>query len=172
MFIIATAKHVNITYSLGDLAEWFSAIGTFLAVVVSLYLANRRKRPKILLLFEGANARGKQQFCRIVNKSPFPVEFKIKLPPHAKYYTSYPLEPLSEKIKDLKDTQPFNNDFMTFPLTDDEGNVFSSNAFDVISDSKYYFVFYIKNDHWKVKQYRFYLLWKLMILWWTLYERF
>lgn len=32
----------------GSVADWVSGIGTFVAVVVSLYLANRRKRPKLI----------------------------------------------------------------------------------------------------------------------------
>ena len=48
MFLaVTTVRQVNITYNLGDLADWVSAIGTVAAVVVSLYLANRRYKPKL-----------------------------------------------------------------------------------------------------------------------------
>ena len=32
----------------GSVADWVSGIGTFAAVIVSLYLANHRKRPRII----------------------------------------------------------------------------------------------------------------------------
>lgn len=32
----------------GSVADWVSGIGTFAAVIVSLYLANRKKRPRII----------------------------------------------------------------------------------------------------------------------------
>ncbi|PEG95482.1 hypothetical protein CP361_00565 [Lactobacillus sp. UMNPBX10] len=52
MFLaVTTVRQVNITYNLGDLADWVSAIGTVAAVVVSLCLANRRYKPKIVITF-------------------------------------------------------------------------------------------------------------------------
>lgn len=45
--MLEAAKHVTITYNLGNLADWVNALATFAAVVVSLYLANRKHRPKI-----------------------------------------------------------------------------------------------------------------------------
>lgn len=35
----------QITYDIGSLTDWFSAIGTLAAVIVALYLARRRRKP-------------------------------------------------------------------------------------------------------------------------------
>lgn len=45
MIILEATKYINVTYNLGDLAEWFSAVGTMLAVVTSICLANRKRKP-------------------------------------------------------------------------------------------------------------------------------
>lgn len=45
MIILEIVKHITITYNLGDLADWVSAIGTMLAVITSIYLANRKRKP-------------------------------------------------------------------------------------------------------------------------------
>lgn len=47
MIILETVKHITVTYNLGDLADWVSAIGTISAVILSLYLASKRNRPKL-----------------------------------------------------------------------------------------------------------------------------
>lgn len=41
----------------GSVADWVSGIGTFVAVIVSLYLANHKKRPKLIFkpLFNDKN---------------------------------------------------------------------------------------------------------------------
>lgn len=49
MLMLETIKHVNITYNLGNITSWLSAAGTIAAVVVSLYLANRKPRPFLVI---------------------------------------------------------------------------------------------------------------------------
>ena len=81
MIILETVRHVTVTYDLGNLADWVSALATVAAVIVSLYLANYRDRPKILITFSDKND------CRVTNKGFRPVELKIKLPGYSFYDT-------------------------------------------------------------------------------------
>lgn len=45
MNLLEIAGHINVIYNLGDIADWVSAIGTLLAVITSVYLANRHRKP-------------------------------------------------------------------------------------------------------------------------------
>lgn len=45
MNLLDIVGRVNVTYNLGDMADWVSAIGTLLAVITSVYLANRHRKP-------------------------------------------------------------------------------------------------------------------------------
>lgn len=49
MILLETIHRVNITYNLGSLADWLSAIATLAAVLVSLYLANRKPKPFLVI---------------------------------------------------------------------------------------------------------------------------
>ena len=49
VLMLETVKHINVTYNLGNLADWLSAIGTIAAVAVSLYLANRKPKPFLII---------------------------------------------------------------------------------------------------------------------------
>lgn len=160
MILLETVRHVNVTYNLGDLADWVSALGTVAAVVVSLYLANRRDKPQILITFTDT----KQNNCRITNKSFQPVELRIKLPGE-KHYVSFPLPPRDKKIRSMKDDQPFNNDIMCFNFSPKDKAFLYSSGLDIASNSKYYFIFYMKNNHWWIKQYNFRAFWLVARLW-------
>ncbi len=37
MIVLEAAKHVTVTYNLGNLADWVSAVGTVSAVIVALF---------------------------------------------------------------------------------------------------------------------------------------
>lgn len=49
MILLETIHRVNVTYNLGNLADWVSAIATLAAVFVSLYLANRKNKPFLVI---------------------------------------------------------------------------------------------------------------------------
>lgn len=49
MIVLETIHHINVTYNLGNLADWLSAIATLAAVFVSLYLANRKPKPFLVI---------------------------------------------------------------------------------------------------------------------------
>lgn len=159
-------KHVTVTYNLGDLADWVSAIATVAAVIVSLYLANRHDKPRILITFTDR----KQDYCRITNKSFQPVELRIKLPGE-KYYSPFPLPPRRNEIVDMKDEQPFNKDYMMFAFSPKDKFLLKSSGIDIASDSKYYFIFYKTGDYWWIKQYGFRATWLVALAWRNLYER-
>lgn len=159
MTIILVLKATSVIYDFGSLSSWISAFGTVAAVITSLSLANRRTRPKILLKIEGGNQDPIKPYFRIVNKSPFPVEFMLKFPNKNNYY-KFPLEPMRSTIQNMKDSEPFNTDHSYFMLPSDKKDVVFANGCDIISGAKYYFLFCRKDDLWYVKQYRFYVCWK------------
>lgn len=156
MIILETVKYVTITYDLGNIADWVSALATTVAVIVSLYLANFRDRPRIVITIRRTS-------CRVTNKSVRPVELDLKIIGVEPNY-SFPLPPIHNKIENMRDEQPFNNDFISFELPVKNKRVLSAYGIDIISNSRYYFNFYKSNDAWKVKQYKFWLLWKFALI--------
>lgn len=160
MIVLETVKHVTITYNLGDLADWASAIGTFLAVAVSLYLANRRNRPHIWIEFTG----GKYVSCRLTNKSFRPVELKLKLPGDS-FYTYFPLPPMKDQIQNLREDQVFQKDHISFTFSPKDESMLSAKGFDIVTMSRYYFIFYKDKDKWKVKQFKHFITWKVYLYW-------
>lgn len=164
MIILETVRHVTVTYDLGNLADWVSALATVAAVIVSLYLANYRDRPKILITFSDKND------CRVTNKGFRPVELKIKLPGYS-FYDTLPLQPMHSKIENIKDPQPFNKDYTFFSFEPGNHKVMSAKGIDIISNSKYHFIFYKDKDGWKIKEYKFWLVWKILLIWRRAYAR-
>lgn len=165
MILMETVKHVTVMYNLGDLADWVSAIATVAAVIVSLYLANRRDKPRILITFTNK----KQDYCRITNKSFQPVELRIKLPGD-KHYSPFPLPPRRNEIVNMKDEQPFNKDYMMFAFSPKDKLALKSSGIDIASNSKYYFIFYKTGNYWWIKQYSLRLTWSGTLVWRKLYE--
>ena len=161
-----TVRHITVTYNLGDLADWVSALATVAAVIVSLYLANRRDKPRILITFIDR----KQDICRITNKSSQPVELKLKLSGE-KSYSSFPVPPRRNEVIDLRDEQPFNKDYITFEFSPKGRLLLKAKAIDIASNSKYYFIFYKIGDYWWINQYSFRVTWLVSLAWRKLYER-
>lgn len=160
MLMLETVKHVTITYNLGDLADWVSAIGTFLAVAVSLYFANKRDRPHIWIELTG----DKYKNCRLTNKSFQPVELQLKRPGDS-YYTYFPLPPMKNRIQNFKDSQVFQNDYIAFAFSPKDKSILSAKGFDIVTMSKYYFAFYKDEDKWKIKQLKNFITWQLYLYW-------
>lgn len=152
MTILAT----TITYDLGNMADWVAAIATTAAVIVSLHLANRHDKPRILIAFTDQQ----QSSCRITNKSFRPIDLRIMLPGEESY-SAFPLPPLREKIQNVPDDQPFNRDYMTFAFHPDGAGVLTARGFDIASSTKYYFIFYQRKNYWWIRQHRFFLIWQL-----------
>ena len=166
MIILETVRHVTVTYDLGNLADWVSAAGTFTAVLTSLYLANKQNRPHIWLDFEDS----KYRYCRLTNKGFQPVELRLKLPGD-QFYSYFPLPPIKDQIQNVKDSQAFQKDYMTFYFSPGDKNVVSSKGYDIVTMSKYYFVFYKIKRKWKIKQSKNFITWKIYLCWRKLYER-
>lgn len=166
MILMETVKQVNVTYNFGDLADWVSALATAAAVIVSLYLANRRDKPRILITFINRS----QDTCRITNKSSQPVELRLILPGE-KHYSAFPLPPRKNEISNMKDDQPFNNDYMMFVFTPKDRLLMKSKGIDIASGSRYYFIFYKVKNYWWIKQYNFWLVWQIVMAWRKIYER-
>lgn len=166
MILMETVRHITVTYNLGDLADWVSALATVAAVIVSLYLANRRDKPRILITFIDR----KQDICRITNKSSQPVELKLKLSGE-KSYSSFPVPPRRNEVIDLRDEQPFNKDYITFEFSPKGRLLLKAKAIDIASNSKYYFIFYKIGDYWWINQYSFRVTWLVSLAWRKLYER-
>ena len=142
MIILETVRHVTITYNLGDLADWVSAIGTISAVILSLYLASKRNRPKLSFDID------RDGFAFVYNKSFNPVELIEKGKKEV-----LPLEPLDRSIKNLRSNNPFNNEVCGVHY-DQTKKINKLKYTDIISGSHYKVIVYLKNDIWHIKQYR------------------
>lgn len=142
MIILETVRHVTVTYDLGNLADWVSAIGTISAVILSLYLASRRNRPR--LSFDIDN----DGFAFVYNKSFNPVELVKKGSSDL-----LPLEPLERNIKSLISKNPFNNEVCGVQYNRHK-KVNKLKYTDIISGSHYKVIIYSKKSKWYIKQYR------------------
>lgn len=161
-----TVRHITVTYSLGDLADWVSAFATVAAVMFSLYLSNHVKKSKIFITFTDKS----QVNCRITNKSFRPVELKLKEPGKNKY-DLFGLPPMIDHIVNIKDSQPFNKDYMSFTFQPkDNKTILKSKGIDMVTNNKYYFIFFKSKDNWRIKQYRFWITWILAMGWWQFYK--
>lgn len=92
MIVLEAAKHATVTYNLGNLADWLSAIATLAAVFVSLYLANRRPRPFLVIksayfpeekdqiMQNGALLKGMKENITVLiqNENDYPVAMVVK----------------------------------------------------------------------------------------------
>ena len=147
---VTSVRHITITYNLGDLADWVSAIGTIAAVIVSLYLANRRDKPRILISFMEQS----QETCRITNKSHQPVELVLKIDSRRLKYSLPPIGDNLGGIDTLKNDQPFNIDYMMFAFSPEGKKRLVAKGIDLISNTKYRFLFFKKDEKWLIKQYK------------------
>lgn len=149
--------HLKITgEEFGSIAEWLGAIGTFAAVVVSLYLANRGNKP--MLYFYIQNQKDGGSFG-VQNKSYNPVELEIKW---GKQHYMLPLPPIGKKINNLMDNNPFNGDYINLGIHDyqnrNSGEPVKLKGYDRVSASHYKVYFYRKNNEWFVKQYKYFAI--------------
>lgn len=155
---VTTVKQVTITYNLGNLADWVSAIATLSAVIVSLYLSNKHDRPRIVLSFMD----NEQDTCRITNKSSQPVELRLSLS-NGNKNMKFAIPPIQEQITSIKNDQPFNKDYMIFMFNSKSNKMVTAKGVDLVSNAKYHFLFFKKNGDWQIKEYRFIHLGKLTI---------
>ncbi len=158
MIILEATKYVNVTYNLGDLAEWFSVIATLAAVAVSLYLANRKDRPRINFDIHTENG---QLMLTVINISFRPVFLEVKygkINDNRKSRGRAALNPLKNKadIKDLVETNPYAGSEYIYGLGSDKNQ--TARLFfakDIISGANYKIMIIPKNGQWKLVQYRF-----------------
>lgn len=134
MIILETVKHITVTYNLGDLADWVSAIGTISAVILSLYLASKRNRPKLSFDID------RDGFAFVYNKSFTPVELIEKGEKNV-----LPLEPLDRSIKNLRSNNPFNNEVCGVHY-DQTKKINKLKYTDIISGSHYKVIIYSKKS--------------------------
>lgn len=148
MFMLETVKHVTVTYNFGDLADWVSASATFLAVIVSLYLANRHDFPKIHF-----SVLKKDNAIRITNKSYQIVELMLKVDDD-KNYIKIGLPPLSVENPNMRDDDPFNHDMIVMHVKKSKKTIHKIKGYDLITKAHYRALFYFKKDKWHIKQYK------------------
>lgn len=151
MIFMETVKYVSITYNFGDLADWVSALATVAAVIVSLYLANKRNKPRIIITF---SKEGSVVFGKLTNKSHNPIELRLKLP-NQKGFSKFNLPPINGSIYRFDNNQPFNNDDIMFSLTTNNEKILTAKGYDLVSGSKYHFLFFYAEEHWFSKEYSF-----------------
>lgn len=157
MIILEVVKHITVTYDLGNIADWVSALATFLAVIVSLYLANRRDLPKIHF-----SILKKDDAIRITNKSYQIVELMLKVDDDKKYI-KIGLPPLKKENPNMRDEEPFNHDMIVLHIRNNGKVVHKIRGYDLITNARYHAIFYKKNDEWTVKQYSLFHFWKLAV---------
>ena len=167
MLMLETVKHITINYNFGNLTDWISAFATLAAVLVSLYLANRKDRPKIRFAI---TVEDELVMLNIINLSFRPVylemeygdlKSKVKMKGHA---ALNPLKSTAD-IGDLSETVPFAQSESYYRLSasaDKSRKVVL--AKDIISGVKYKVIGSYKNEQWNVVQYRFaignFMIWK------------
>lgn len=149
--------HLKITgEEFGSIADWLGSIGTFAAVVVSLYLANRGNKPMLYFYIQDQNDGGS---FGIQNKSYNPVELEMKW---GKQQFMLPLSPIGKEINNLMDDNPFNGDYINFAIHDQQNKDSKSSVklkgYDRVSASRYKVYFYFKNNKWLVKQYKWFAI--------------
>lgn len=152
MLVLETVRHITITYNIGDLADWISALATFLAVIVSLYLANRRDFPKIHF-----SVLKKDNSIRITNKSYQIVELMLKIDDD-KNYIKIVLPPLRVDNPNMRDDEPFNHDIIVIHIKNSKKKIHKIKGYDLITKAHYHALFYFKNGKWQVKQYKLFHL--------------
>ena len=159
MFIIGETivKHINIVFNLGSLTDWLSAIGTIGAVIVSLYLANKQNKPKIFLSFI------EKRVCRVTNKSSQPVELRLLVDGKTSYSLALPPITSTLEMDNPRNNQPFNHDYMMFSFNPKKKKRVVAKGVDLITDSKYHFLFIKKDDEWRVKEYHFFHIFNFAI---------
>ncbi len=57
-------------------------------------------------------------------------------------------------IDNLKNDQPFNNDYMMFAFSPEGKKRLVAKGIDLISNTKYRFLFFKKDEKWLIKQYK------------------
>lgn len=149
--------HLKITgEEFGSIADWLGSIGTFAAVVVSLYLANRGNKPMLYFYIQDQNDGGS---FGVQNKSYNPVELEMKW---GKQQFMLPLSPIDKEINNLMDDNPFNGDYINFAIHDQQNKDSKSSVklkgYDRVSASRYKVYFYFKNNKWLVKQYKWFAI--------------
>lgn len=145
--------HLKITgEEFGSIADWLGSIGTFAAVVVSLYLANRGNKPMLYFYIQDQDDGGS---FGIQNKSYNPVELEMKW---GKQQFMLPLPPIGKEINNLMNDNPFNGDYINLEIHNyqnrDSKKPVKLKGYDRVSASHYKVYFYRKNNKWIVKQYR------------------
>lgn len=158
MLVLETIKKVTVVYNFGDLADWFGALATFAAVIVSLYLANRHDHPRIHFSFVKKD-KGK---IRITNKSYQPIELMIKIDDD-KRFIKVGLPPLKVENPNMRSEEPFNHDMIVMGITNSSRKIHVLKAHDLITKTRYHAICYLQDGEWIVKQYRLFHLRKFAV---------
>lgn len=161
MILLETVRHVTITYNLGGLADWISAIGTVAAVVVSLYLASHKNKPRLRFFIRDPKDDGA---FGVQNKSYNPVELELKWG-NQSFLLS--LNPMGKEVTDLLSDDPFGYDTIILgihtPDQKDNHSTVKLRAYDRISGSHYKIIFYFKDNQWFARQYHIFAFEKFSI---------
>ena len=94
-----------------------------------------------------------QELCRITNKSSQPIELSLWVD---KQLYRFDLPPITNKFKidSFENDQPFNNDYIMFSFHHDDKKRLVAKGIDIISNTKYHFLFFKKDGEWRIKQYK------------------